>query len=869
MKQVIFFTILGVLFLAQFTTAQIPTDSLVAYYPFNGNASDSSPNGLNGTTNSGISWTYDRFGNSNAAANFDGISGVIDIADNSLIDLTSNFSIGLWAKPATAQNCIIVSKHRRSTSNDGTWFIQVDSKKFEFTNWPGSGLVLYGKDTTTEVSDNWCFVCFTFDKSTNSWRFYINGKVDSMGINTFVIQNTTYPLRFGNEQNQNGSYYSGALDDIRIYKRALSESEIQALYHEDGYDPSLVAYYPFNGNANDESGKGNDGTPSGNVIWVTNRFGQASSAANFDGDVSTFISAPTTMFPTGNAARSISLWVKAVDFSQAANIAGWGQNSSNNLCFISCSNVPPEAFSRKIFLWGYDDDLHTKSSFGDNQWYHIVYTHDGFTSSFFINGSLDTSLAMNFSTSTGSTFYVGYRPSTTEHGPFNGVVDDIRIYSRPLSGTEIKALYHENGWGTIHVNMDQFVTHVGDTVMVSVNASFPQEKTYSSAELSFGGFQQNGLSFLGIDTTSSMMNNKDWQIQLNNTDTLLITASAGAQDVSGSGVLFNLKFAVTGSPCTFVPITITKAVFNTGADSVVITSGGVNIKAIPVYGDVDGNGQVQAYDASLVLKGLVGIDTLGCQALANAIVNCDTALSAYDATLILQNVVGLVTLPHCVSALASGTLTAENVASAGGGFVDVPLVLSNGSNIFSFEGEISYDISRLEFKSITWAPTLNSFSPIYKDNVGIVKFAGANSQEDGHTGIFATLHFKFKYQGATDTVKVRNLRWNGKPANTYLRIPMDVPSTGKALPKEFRLEQNYPNPFNPATSIRFALPKSSYVTLKVFNLLGQEVGALVNGELQAGYHDVTWDASKMPSGMYFYRIQAGRFVETKKLLLMK
>jgi len=100
-------------------------------------------------------------------------------------------------------------------------------------------------------------------------------------------------------------------------------------------------------------------------------------------------------------------------------------------------------------------------------------------------------------------------------------------------------------------------------------------------------------------------------------------------------------------------------------------------------------------------------------------------------------------------------------------------------------------------------------------------------------------------------------------------VPTGVKDDAPLLPKEFALEQNYPNPFNPTTSIRFALPKSSYVTLKTFNLLGQEVAALVNQELPAGYHEVTWDACKMPSGMYFYRLQTKEFTQTRKLLLLK
>lgn len=85
----------------------------------------------------------------------------------------------------------------------------------------------------------------------------------------------------------------------------------------------------------------------------------------------------------------------------------------------------------------------------------------------------------------------------------------------------------------------------------------------------------------------------------------------------------------------------------------------------------------------------------------------------------------------------------------------------------------------------------------------------------------------------------------------------------------FSLIQNYPNPFNPSTNISFSLPSSGEVSLKVYNLLGQEVAALVNGRMTSGTHTVTLDASQLSSGMYIYRLQAGSFVQTKKMLLIK
>jgi photosystem II stability/assembly factor-like uncharacterized protein len=85
----------------------------------------------------------------------------------------------------------------------------------------------------------------------------------------------------------------------------------------------------------------------------------------------------------------------------------------------------------------------------------------------------------------------------------------------------------------------------------------------------------------------------------------------------------------------------------------------------------------------------------------------------------------------------------------------------------------------------------------------------------------------------------------------------------------FDLTQNYPNPFNPSTTIRYGLPQRSHVLLTVFNTLGQQVATLVQQEEEAGYHDVRFDASGLSSGVYFYRLTAGSFVQTRKLLLLK
>ncbi len=107
-------------------------------------------------------------------------------------------------------------------------------------------------------------------------------------------------------------------------------------------------------------------------------------------------------------------------------------------------------------------------------------------------------------------------------------------------------------------------------------------------------------------------------------------------------------------------------------------------------------------------------------------------------------------------------------------------------------------------------------------------------------------------------------------------VPTNVEST-ETIISDFHLEQNYPNPFNPSTKIKFTVPnviasetkQSQLVTLKVYDILGNEITTLVNEEKSARNYTVEFNAATLPSGVYFYRLQAGIFIETKKMLLLK
>jgi hypothetical protein len=120
--------------------------------------------------------------------------------------------------------------------------------------------------------------------------------------------------------------------------------------------------------------------------------------------------------------------------------------------------------------------------------------------------------------------------------------------------------------------------------------------------------------------------------------------------------------------------------------------------------------------------------------------------------------------------------------------------------------------------------------------------------------------------GSTPIRLTTNMFGNYLDSTTVLTAIRSLPN---ALPKTFSLDQNYPNPFNPTTMIRYSVPKNAQVTLEIYNVLGERVATLYSGMQKAGAYEVSFDASRYASGVYFYRLQAGSFSSVKKMMLLK
>ncbi|HXX62302.1 MAG TPA: T9SS type A sorting domain-containing protein [Bacteroidota bacterium] len=204
----------------------------------------------------------------------------------------------------------------------------------------------------------------------------------------------------------------------------------------------------------------------------------------------------------------------------------------------------------------------------------------------------------------------------------------------------------------------------------------------------------------------------------------------------------------------------------------------------------------------------------------------------------------------------------------------------NGTNIYAITGNGTY--GSLVFLSTnngtSWTSVSTGLPKSYTVSSlaisGTNLFAGANGVYvlRNNTGSWTSVSTGLPYGSVGALTVFGSYLYAGRGSNVYRRPLSELNSVAdrqEAAPSHFELSQNYPNPFNPSTSIRYQIPSASHVTLKLFDELGREVATLVNDAKQPGTYTVRWDASTMASGTYFYRIEAGSFVQTRKLLVIK
>ena len=213
------------------------TTGLLAWYAFNGNANDGSGNNNNGTVYGSMTYGTNRLGSANQAAVFDGVDDNVEVADNNALDLTNDLTFSVWllTTGSTALQTII-GKHQPGQNNVGSYvyglWLNNSVNKLDFQATP-----FFDGQINSSASINpgqWIHVAFTYNKSTGVWKHYINGTIDRTGTRTFGIANTSINLLIGAMGQTPGKswFFRGSLDDLRIYNRALTDTEVQALANQ-------------------------------------------------------------------------------------------------------------------------------------------------------------------------------------------------------------------------------------------------------------------------------------------------------------------------------------------------------------------------------------------------------------------------------------------------------------------------------------------------------------------------------------------------------------------------------------------------------------------------------------------------------------
>jgi hypothetical protein len=401
--------------------------ALVAYYPFNGNARDSSGNGHHGTAN-GATLTTDRLGNPNSAYSFDGVDDYILIP---AIDITTDLSISFWLKTTSSNsnswpsNQFIIDRDLCGVQRD--WSVGLgQGGKIQFNTGANIDHVLTSSSDIND--DTWKHIVVVRDAGNQKKEIYVNGILSASSVfDNQPFQNNAINIYFGASVclTSQHDYFNGSLDEIRLYNRVLTAAEIQELYKGSG----LLAYYPFNGNANDESGNGHHGTVNGPTL-TTDRFGNAERAYSFDGMHKDYNIQCNN--PVSGGIFSLAVWIYTlhnsndrIDILDGGTIdavdKGFHLYKQNNTIWFDLSNHP--------LCTG-------KSNIANGNWHFIAAISSGDSLKLYVDGKLEDAKPANADIS-GSNFYIGNNAHLD--ASWSGKIDEVRIYDRALSEKEIQA----------------------------------------------------------------------------------------------------------------------------------------------------------------------------------------------------------------------------------------------------------------------------------------------------------------------------------------------------------------------------------------------------------------------------------------------
>lgn len=410
-------------------TVNVSSQSLRAHYKFSGNANDCSSYNNNNAVVYGANLTTDRFGNPSSAYEFDGVNDYI--STQTTYDYQSR-TISVWAMVYDTINENVVYDQDASSLSYGNCYINFKYEK-AMGNAGGSG----GNQMIPHLAtQTWYHIVIV--RGTTGAKYYVNSNlVATSGVSSVAsvtFPNPIFTIGTNRELTNPVKFFNGKIDDLAIWSKELTPDQIDSLYMVGPDDACLAAYYSFTGNAQDESGNGNNGMVMGPIPSI-DRFSNPGSAYQFDG-LNDYISTQSTF---DFEERTISVWAMVYDttsenviFDQDATSLSYGN------CFVNFKYG--EAFANA----GGSGAISIIPHIDVNQWYHIALVRKINTAEYYVDGNLvaTSSVSSNASNSSPNPiFTIGTnREITNPIKFFNGKIDDLAIYRCALSPTQIDSL---------------------------------------------------------------------------------------------------------------------------------------------------------------------------------------------------------------------------------------------------------------------------------------------------------------------------------------------------------------------------------------------------------------------------------------------